>query len=150
MVHLDIQNDSSVKHLYRRNDLKALAERICEGEGVQEDVEISVLFCDDPFIQDLNQQYRGKDTPTDVLSFQQEPLTHDGPRALGDIVISLETVQRFCKGQRARMRAEVRLLFCHGLLHLLGATHSTESRRKAMQEKQAQYLGTELERAWHV
>ena len=149
MLHLDIQNNSTVKHLYRRNDLIELAEKICAGEGLRGDAELSVVFCDDPFIQELNQQYRAKNEPTDVLSFQQEDFGHSGPKVLGDIVISLETVHRFCNGDRAAMRGEMRLLFCHGLLHLLGCTHIKKDDRSAMLEKQAQYLGIEVEDAWH-
>ncbi len=149
MVRVEIKNDSVVKRLYRHKEFVALATRICQGEGVEDDIEVSVLFCDDAFIQALNAQYRGVNAPTDVLSFQQTPIGHDGPRALGDIVISLETVQRFCGGDRAAMRSEARLLFCHGLLHLLGETHGKIAAQRIMQQKQARYLGTELERAWH-
>ena len=73
MLQVDIQSQSTFKRLYRRNDLTAIGQRICAGEGLEnEDAELSLLFCDDPFIQDLNHQYRGKDEPTDVLSFQQD------------------------------------------------------------------------------
>lgn len=149
MIHLDIQNNSTVKHLYRRSDLVSLAERICAGEGLQGDAELSILFCDDPFIQELNHQYRSKNEPTDVLSFQQENLAYAETQVLGDIVISLETVDRFCNRDRVAMRNELRLLLCHGLLHLLGHTHAQKTDRSAMLEKQAQYLQVEVEDAWH-
>ena len=150
MLQVDIQSQSTFKRLYRRNDLTAIGQRICAGEGLEnEDAELSLLFCDDPFIQDLNHQYRGKDEPTDVLSFQQDSPGHEGPAILGDIVISLETVHRFCDGNRSAMRNEVRLLFCHGMLHLLGHTHSKQQDREVMLKKQAHYLGIEVERAWH-
>jgi len=149
MLFLDIQNNSPLKRLYRHRDLVELGEAICEGEGINVDMEVSLLFCDDPFIQELNLQYRGKDEPTDVLSFQQERLEHEGLIVLGDIVISLETVQRFCNNDRAAMRDEIRLLFCHGLLHLLGCTHKKKSDREIMVSKQARYLGIEVDQAWH-
>ena len=84
-----------------------------------------------------------------MLSFQQEPLPESGRVLLGDIVISLETVQRFCAGNRDAMRQELLLLFCHGLLHLIGYEHHTKALEKRMREKQAQYLGLELEKGWH-
>ncbi len=149
MIHLDVQNQSAVKRLYRRQELINLAERICAGENMPEEAELSLLFCDDPFIKALNKQYRGIAKATDVLSFQQEGPSPSGRRILGDIVISLETVQRYCKGERDRMRDEVKLLFCHGLLHLLGRTHQKDADKKDMQRRQALYLDTIVEDAWH-
>ena len=67
---------------------------------------------------------------------------------LGDIVISLETVEARCAGDLPATREEVRLLFCHGLLHLLGFVHDTKSQRARMQAKQAKYLGVAESAAW--
>jgi probable rRNA maturation factor len=105
-----------------------------------------VLFCDDPFIAELNRKYRKKNRPTDVLAFAQGPLPvrlyrSATPHVLGDIVISLETVERNCRCDRAAMRDEVRLLFCHGILHLLGYQHGTARDLAAMVVKQNDYLG---------
>lgn len=149
MVHLDIRNLSSVKRLYRSKSLAALAEKICKGEDKTTDCEISLLFCDDSFIKELNHQYRGKNRATDVLSFQQNQPNNTGVCLLGDIVISLETVQKFCNNDRDVMRQEVRLLFCHGLLHLLGYTHDRIKDRTVMTAKQAAYLGIKVDQAWH-
>lgn len=148
-VHLDVQNTSTRKQLYRHNNLTELAERICRAEKLRIDCELSLLLCDDVFITALNQEYRNKRGPTDVLSFSQEPVHSQGLRVLGDIVISLQTVERFCGGDRAAMRDELRLLFCHGLLHLLGYTHADEAGRLLMNEKQARYLDVDMNRAWH-
>ena len=147
-VDLDVRNESRHKRLYRTDVLKRCAQRICEGEGVADDVELSVLFCDDPFIRELNREYRSIDRPTDVLSFEQEAAQSVHPRPLGDIVISLDTVHAHCAGDRALMREEVNLLFCHGLLHLLGYDHQTAEQRRKMQQKQSHYLGTTPENAW--
>jgi len=147
-VQLHVQNQSTRKHLYRRTELQRIAERVCKGEGVVEEVEISLLLCDDPLIQELNQTYRKKNAPTDVLSFPQEDPGLAGVVVLGDIVISLETVERQCASERPAMAAEVRLLFCHGLLHLLGHDHATREDERRMQEKQAEYLGVDVQAAW--
>ena len=164
-------NQSRRKGAYRLDNLRRIAHKVCEGEGIADDAEISVLFCDDKFIAELNQTYRKKDGPTDVLSFAQTesspvfpepgldnpaPASSPSPgfgktglpqRVLGDIVISLETVERRCIGAAA-VQAEVRLLFCHGLLQLLGYTHDTASERKIMVAKQAHYLDIAPEDAW--
>lgn len=155
MRKLDVllRNESSRKGLYRADVLKRLARRVCDGEGVTQTAELSVLFCDDGAIRDLNRQYRGKNEPTDVLSFDQ--LAEVGGAAekqlvLGDIVISLETVEGRYPGDRKAMGDEVRLLFCHGLLHLLGYTHGTAAERNAMRAKQAEYLQVDASSAWPV
>lgn len=145
---LDIRNESARKRLVRRDALERLANRVCDGERVPGDVEISLLLCDDDTITRLNRQYRRKNAPTDVLSFEQETQQAPGPRPLGDIVISLETAERNCGGDRPGMRREIDLLFCHGLLHLLGYDHATEAEREGMQRKQAEYLDLSERAAW--
>lgn len=147
-VTLEVRNESRHKRLYRTDALRKLSERVLRGEGIRGDVELSVLFCDDAFIQQLNRDYRNINRPTDVLSFEQESAEDVRPRPLGDIVISLETVNEHCAGDRALMRDEVNLLFCHGLLHLLGYDHQTAEERSRMQQKQSHYLGTTPEDAW--
>ncbi len=98
--------------------------------------EISVVLCDDLFIRDLNNRYRGVDKPTDVLSFAQE----DDPEMLGDIVISLPTAA--CQAERAGWppASETALLAVHGLLHLLGYDDDTWEGAHLMQQKTLQTL----------
>ena len=86
-VTLYLQSESSRKRLYRRDDLTRLAERVCAGESISGEVEVSVLFCDDDAMRALNKQYRGEDKATDVLSFEQDGFAAPGARVLGDIVI---------------------------------------------------------------
>lgn len=150
---LVVRNDSAIRGAYRRGDLLSLGERICAGERVRRDVEVSLLLCDDPFIQELNRKYRHKNAPTDVLSFAQPALDVPGPMALGDIVISLDTVAKRAPGRNpetriAAIRQDVRVLFCHGMLHLLEYTHATKCDREHMKAKQAEYLGLPPDEAW--
>lgn len=90
-------------------------------------VEVSVLLTDDAAIAALNAQYRGKDGPTDVLSFSQDAEFHapGAPRLLGDIVISLDTAARQAANQGHTLDAEVCWLAIHGTLHLLGYDDAT-------------------------
>ncbi len=142
---LCLRNISATKRLLRRDVLERLANRICAGEKVGRSVEISLLLCDDEYMSRLNRRYRNKEGPTDVLSFEQDGLESS---VLGDVVISLETALRRSEGDRALARKEVDLLFCHGLLHLLGYDHSTRSERDRMTRKQAQYMGISECAAW--
>ncbi len=146
---VSVRNESARKRVYRRQDFASLAVRICEEEQPESPCEVSVLLCDDDAMQTLNREYRGVDAPTDVLSFEQDGHPPAGyPRLLGDIVISLETVENHCQGDRDTMREELRLLFCHGLLHLLGYDHGTPGEKREMTAKQAHYLGLTEEAAW--
>ncbi len=99
-------------------------------ESVSGDPEISFVFCNDPFIQALNAEYRGKNKPTDVLSFAQ-----DDPEILGDIVISLPTAARQAEAAGWTLENEVALLGVHGLLHLLGFDDETEAGAWEMQRR---------------
>jgi len=89
--------------------------------------EISVLFCNDAFIQELNKQYRDIDAPTDVLSFENgdEYTDEDGNswRSMGDIIISLETVPKNAEYFGVSQNEELKRLLIHGTLHLNGYDH---------------------------
>lgn len=92
-------------------------------------VELSLALVTDPQIHDLNQRYRGKDKPTDVLSF---PLADDlQPWLLGDVVISVETAARQAQRRGHTLPDELQTLLIHGILHLLGYDHEV-SRREAI------------------
>ncbi len=99
-------------------------------EGITGDPEVSIVLCDDAFIQSLNLQYRGKNRLTDVLSFAQ-----DDPDLLGDIVISLPTAARQAQSAGWTLEDEVALLGIHGLLHLLGHDDETAEGAWEMQRK---------------
>jgi len=148
MVRLGMRSESTRKQLYRRDDLQRLANRIAEGESLRDACEVSVLFVDDEQMRAINRAYRKINKPTDVLSFEQPEGPAGETRLLGDIVISLETVEQRWPGEPAKMRDEVRLLLCHGMLHLLGYDHDTAQARKQMIALQARYLGRTLDAAW--
>lgn len=82
--------------------------------------EVSVVLCSDEHMRSLNGQWRGKDAPTDVLSFPQDD--PDGV-VLGDVVVSLDTAERQAAERGVDLIDEIRVLLVHGLLHLLGYDH---------------------------
>ena len=113
--------------------LRILIRRSCnavlEFEGFEQPAEISVTFVDNAEIQTLNAQYRGKDMPTDVLSF---PLGENGKYdvdqdtgacLLGDIVISMEKAMEQAEIYGHPLQREVAYLTVHSMLHLLGYDH---------------------------
>lgn len=90
-----------------------------------EDAELSILLTGDREIHDLNLNYRGKDKPTDVLSFPQddtEPV-EGSPRILGDVAISVETTERQAVEKGHTFDRELTILLIHGVLHLIGYDH---------------------------
>lgn len=97
--------------------------------------ELSVVFTDDAAIQALNAEWRGKDKPTNVLSFPAFPTTRGGqlPPMLGDIVLAAETVAREAAEENKPVENHVSHLVIHGLLHLLGYDHETDDEAEEME-----------------
>ncbi len=84
--------------------------------------ELALVLAGDRLLHRLNRDYRGKDRPTDVLSFPGE----GGESGLGDVVISVETAERNARGLGRTLPQELDVLALHGLLHLLGHDHETD------------------------
>jgi probable rRNA maturation factor len=85
-------------------------------------------------IRSLNRNFRGKDQPTDVLSFPSG-VGLSGAAPLGSIAISLPQARAQARAYRHSAETEVRILMLHGLLHLLGYDHETDAGRMARAEK---------------
>ncbi len=89
--------------------------------------ELSVLFCSDEYMKNLNSQYREKDSSTDVLSFEQgeEYIDDDGNKRYiaGDIAISVEFLYENAKNFDVLPNEELKRLLVHGILHLEGYDH---------------------------
>ena len=109
-----------------------------ELEGVPpEEVEVSIGLVDDERMKELNSRYRGKDAPTDVLSFpMDEHAREEGIRLLGDIVISLERARAQAVEWGHSFEREVARLASHGLLHLLGYDHETVEEEARMRGRE--------------
>ena len=84
--------------------------------------EVSLVLAGDRALRALNARYRGKDKPTDVLSFPSDDV-HAG---LGDIVISVETAERNARELNRTLPQELDVLALHGFLHVLGYDHETD------------------------
>jgi len=137
-------------------DLSALAERAAQAtlahfDMSPEGVEIAVLGCDDARIAELNRAFRGKPSPTNVLSWPSEDLApaHAGARPeapcdpeLGDIAISYDTCLREARKNGKVLNDHVTHLVVHGILHLLGYDHIRDPDATLMEETERQILGT--------
>jgi len=116
-----------------REILEKLTDRTFRITGRKEG-DISLVFCDDDFIKNLNERYLHRHGPTDVLSFSMREGESSSPidTVLGDIIISVDTAKRQAEKMQHSLQKEVMILFVHGLLHLLGYTHDSNDTHREM------------------
>jgi probable rRNA maturation factor len=121
-----------------RRLLRRRAGRVLAALGA-EDRELSVSLTGDPEIAELNEAWRGRSGPTDVLSFSLDEGEHTEFRGalLGDVVVGLGVAARQAEGSEASLDDEVARLVIHGVLHLLGHDHREpgEARRMRAEER---------------
>ncbi len=106
--------------------------------------EVSLALADDAKVRGLNRDYRGRDEPTNVLSFPAQagpPAAGDGPWLLGDVVLARETLIREAADQNKSLSEHFAHLVVHGVLHLLGHDHMNESEADTMERLEAEALG---------
>src|SRR5690606_1277094 len=99
--------------------------------------EINYIFCSDPYLLDLNRRYLQHDYYTDILTFDNSG--GEGPLA-GDIYISVDRVRDNAKQFGVSFDEELHRVMVHGILHLIGYTDTSPSRKKAMKKKEDAYL----------
>jgi rRNA maturation RNase YbeY len=95
---------------------------------------IAVACVEDERMRELNALYRGKDSPTDVLSFRYSARFDEADATVGDIVISPEYVARQASEYEVTEIAEAYTLVLHGCLHILGYDHETDEEYAVMSE----------------
>ncbi len=114
--------------------LKKAVKRTLINENFEKDAEVSVSFVNDNEIKLLNSEFRGKDKPTDVLSFPMSECDEEneldivtGRYMLGDIVISAERALAQAREYGHSLKREICFLAVHSTLHLLGYDHETSA-----------------------
>lgn len=130
--------------------VEKLLQHAASIENIEPETEVSVTFVTNETIQDINREYRGKDQPTDVISFALEELgegeievTFEGmPRVLGDIIISTDRAKEQAEEYNHSFERELGFLAVHGFLHLLGYDHMEPEEEKKMFTKQDEILQT--------
>ncbi len=113
--------------------------------GLADEAEVGITLVDDAAIHEMNRQYRGKDSATDVLSFalnDGEEQLEGNPAALllGDIILSLETAMRQAEEYGHSLEREMAYLTVHGMLHLLGYDHECEAEKAEMRQEEEHVL----------
>lgn len=110
--------------------------------------EVSIILVNDTRCRQLNKQFRGKDRPTDVLSFPLYDSLQEAKKAkslgevlLGDIVINVHMCQRIADKEKVPLRRILREMAIHGLLHLIGYDHErSPSEARKMKKKQKELI----------
>ncbi len=132
----------------RLPDAEAVVCRAIAAAAVREGTvvpaaEVAVLLCDDAVIAALNARWRGRDEPTNVLSFPApDPGDPAAPAHLGDIAIACETVVREAGEQGRTESSHLSHLAVHGFLHLLGYDHGTEDEAEQMEQLEREILAS--------
>jgi probable rRNA maturation factor len=111
--------------------LARFAQRARKAAGLRG--QVNVVLTSSRALRALNRRFRGKDKPTDVLSFPSVPVVAD--RFSGDIVISIEIASRNARLYQHAPAQELKILIVHGMLHLAGYDHESDGGAMARQEE---------------
>lgn len=143
LLDINVEDDAWLKALpdYEiiiDKSLHAAFSHIKQLETLAQTIEISINLTNDADIKRLNLQYRGKDKPTNVLSFPQIDWNIPGWKSdpvlmLGDIVIALETIERESAEQNKTLKNHFIHMLIHSFVHLCGFDHENEQDAKEME-----------------
>ena len=137
--------------------LQSVAEQVLVAQDAGLKAELGLVITNQERVQQLNRSYRGKDEPTDVLSFSMlpEPLVTGEPEAsspfaqppdgvlhLGEVIISYPQAVRQAEEHRHSVRREIAILVIHGILHLLGYDHDKPELECQMTAKEKEILSS--------
>lgn len=140
MIKTDIFTEGAIKLPYNginRPFIRKNVKAVFSYKKV-DDIHINIILTDNNAIQKVNESWRGKDNPTDVISFayREEPFPSPctSPEELGDIYISLEKALEQSANFGVSLEDEMKRLLVHGILHLLGYDHERSPEDKKIME----------------
>jgi probable rRNA maturation factor len=142
-VQVDVQNASDDHTAPETSIVESWIVRAIGASRPDGDTEVSVRIVDAAEIQALNSDYRGKDKPTNVLSFptgEVAGLPADMPVPLGDVVVCASVVRDEAAAQGKAISDHWAHMLVHGTLHLLGYDHATETEAAEMEALEARIL----------
>jgi probable rRNA maturation factor len=153
-LDIDILHEAGVWSQVSEELARRAALRAFEVAGEGGEAELCIVLADDAFVQTLNKTYRGKDKPTNVLSFPTGAIpVATGPeplwggetgraRPLGDIVLAEETLIREASEQGKSFADHLSHLIVHGVLHLLGEDHEEDDAAELMEALEREILAS--------
>ena len=126
--------------------LRDLAQAALAQNGLEQ-AEVGISLADDDYLRALNQEYRGVDQATDVLSFALQEKVDDepdyieeGPVVLGDVIVSMDKASIQAQEFGHSLQREMAYLTVHGLLHLLGFDHDQPDTARKMRGVEEEIL----------
>lgn len=139
---LDVQNATEHQQIPSQEQLELWVNNALSFIDVEEDdVELTIRFADAEEIQALNNNYRSKDKPTNVLSF---PANYDIPDSsvyfMGDLIVCLTVVEHEAIEQNKTFNNHLAHMITHGVLHLLGYDHIIEEEAEEMESLEIEIL----------
>ncbi len=137
-LDLDIQNATKFDAIPSRE--RFVEWSLAAMDGVREHAEMVIRLVDEPEIQGLNRTYRGKDQPTNVLSFPSDLPEVVDSDLLGDLVICAPVVLREAKEQGKSEESHWAHMVVHGVLHLLGYDHLQEGDAETMEQLEREVM----------
>jgi len=129
---IDVEVNSSSTQIPSVEKIEAWITAALQSDELNE-AEVSVYIVDDAESQELNAQYRGKDKPTNVLSFPADIPDEVGVPLLGDLVVCAPVVEREAQEQGKTLDAHWAHMLVHGTLHLLGYDHIADDEAEVME-----------------
>jgi len=129
---IDVEVNSSSTKIPSIENIEVWITAALQSDELNE-AEVSVYIVDEAESQELNSQYRGKDKPTNVLSFPADIPDEVGVPLLGDLVICAPVVEREAKEQGKTLEAHWAHMLVHGTLHLLGYDHVDDDEADVME-----------------
>ncbi|UCG54087.1 MAG: rRNA maturation RNase YbeY [Dehalococcoidia bacterium] len=150
-MEINVLFDEGLNDYLDANWLKDIVKQVLVTMRIIGEVEMGVVIASSQKVQDLNNIYRGKDVPTDVLSFTMNAETveasepaftnpPDGIRHLGEVIINYPQAVKQAEDHQHSTRREVAILIIHGILHLLGYDHAEDGPAQQMTVKESAIL----------
>jgi len=131
MINIEIIDrfENSIK----QQIIHSTAQQTLQHQNTSDEVDLSIIVDDDEKLKELNRQFLGIDTATDVLSFPANEIDPEtGRRYLGDIIISFSHAEKQAQDAGHSTAREIQLLVVHGILHLLGYDHADNKGKQKM------------------
>jgi probable rRNA maturation factor len=142
-----------IDYKYKEDDVaplevSELAQFVLEAERVPPRADVSITFVDNDEMAELNEQFRGKIGPTDVLSFECDSIDDDMLPVvcaedffeLGDVIVAPDVARAQCELYENTFQEEIELLLVHGLLHLCGYDHIDDDEALEMEARERELL----------
>ncbi|MFH1775282.1 MAG: rRNA maturation RNase YbeY [Chloroflexota bacterium] len=147
-MEIDILIDEAPEGGLEASWLRLIASQVLTAEGADTNTELGFLITGQERIRQLNQRYRGKDEPTDVLTFAMTdetdttlfPTPPDGIQHLGEVIISYPQAAIQAEEHRHSVKREIAVLTIHGMLHLLGYDHEEPAGERQMRAREGELL----------